>query len=64
MPVAQTCRHLHPDRPIYIAGDNDHRQEAAGKQNVGGDSAPDQNRRIQPKVNILGVGVTVMAGAG
>ncbi len=35
MPVAQTYRGLHRDRPIYIAGDNDHRREAEGKPNVG-----------------------------
>ena len=38
-PVAQTYRQLHPDRPIYIAGDNDHRREAEGKPNVGRDKA-------------------------
>jgi len=37
--VAQTYRQLHPDRPIYIAGDNDHRREAEGKPNVGRDKA-------------------------
>ena len=39
MPVAQTYRQLHPDRPIYIAGDNDHRREAEGKPNVGREKA-------------------------
>jgi Toprim domain len=29
--VARTLRHLHPDRIIYIAGDNDQRQEAKGE---------------------------------
>jgi putative DNA primase/helicase len=38
-PVAQTYRQLHPDRPIYIAGDNDHRREAEGKPNVGREKA-------------------------
>jgi len=37
--VAQTYRALYPDRPIYIAGDNDHRREAEGKPNVGRDKA-------------------------
>ena len=39
VPVAQTWRQLHPDRPIYIAGDNDHRREAEGKPNVGREKA-------------------------
>jgi phage/plasmid primase-like uncharacterized protein len=39
MPVAQTWRQLHPGRPIYIAGDNDHRREAEGKPNVGREKA-------------------------
>jgi phage/plasmid primase-like uncharacterized protein len=39
MSVAQTYRQLHPDRPIYIAGDNDHRREAEGKPNVGREKA-------------------------
>ena len=39
MPVAQTWRQLHPDQPIYIAGDNDHRREAEGKPNVGREKA-------------------------
>jgi putative DNA primase/helicase len=34
-PVAETLRQLQPDRIIYIAGDNDHQQEARGKPNVG-----------------------------
>ena len=38
-PVAQTYRQLHPDRPIYIAGDNDHRREAEEKPNVGREKA-------------------------
>jgi phage/plasmid primase-like uncharacterized protein len=38
-PVAQTWRQLHPDQPIYIAGDNDHRREAEGKPNVGREKA-------------------------
>ena len=38
-PVAETLRQLHPDRPIYIAGDNDHRREAEGKPNVGREKA-------------------------
>ncbi|HEX4173592.1 MAG TPA: toprim domain-containing protein, partial [Acetobacteraceae bacterium] len=37
--VAQTYRALYPDRPIYIAGDNDHRREAEGKPNVGREKA-------------------------
>ena len=39
VPVAQTWRQLHPDRPIYITGDNDHRREAEGKPNVGREKA-------------------------
>ena len=39
LPVAQTYRQLHPDRLIYIAGDNDHRREAEGKPNVGREKA-------------------------
>lgn len=39
LPVAQTYRQLHPERPIYIAGDNDHRREAEGKPNVGREKA-------------------------
>jgi hypothetical protein len=35
MAVAQVYRQLYPDRPIYIAGDNDHRREAEAKPNVG-----------------------------
>ena len=38
-PVAETWRQLHPDRIIYIAGDNDHRNEANGKPNVGRERA-------------------------
>lgn len=38
-PVAQTYRALYPGRPIYIAGDNDHRREAEGKPNVGREKA-------------------------
>jgi phage/plasmid primase-like uncharacterized protein len=37
--VAQAYRARYPDRPIYIAGDNDHRREAEGKPNVGRDKA-------------------------
>jgi phage/plasmid primase-like uncharacterized protein len=39
MPVAQTWRQLDPDRPIYIAGDNDHGRETEGKPNVGREKA-------------------------
>ena len=39
LPVAETYRQLHPGRPIYIAGDNDHRREADGKPNVGREKA-------------------------
>jgi putative DNA primase/helicase len=39
MPVAQTYRQRDQDRPIYIAGDNDHRREAEGKPNVGREKA-------------------------
>lgn len=38
-PVAQTYRQLYPDRPLYIASDNDHRREAEGKPNVGREKA-------------------------
>lgn len=38
-PVAQELRARSPDRPIYIAGDNDHRREAQGKPNVGREKA-------------------------
>ncbi len=37
--VAETVRQLQPDRIIYIAGDNDHQQEARGKSNVGREKA-------------------------
>ncbi len=37
--VAQIYRERFPDRPIYIAGDNDHRREAEGKPNVGREKA-------------------------
>jgi putative DNA primase/helicase len=37
--VAQAYRTRYPDRPIYVAGDNDHRREADGKPNVGRDKA-------------------------
>ncbi|HUZ64824.1 MAG TPA: zincin-like metallopeptidase domain-containing protein [Acetobacteraceae bacterium] len=37
--VAQGMRTRFPDRPIYIAGDNDHRREAEGKPNVGREKA-------------------------
>jgi len=33
--VAKAIREQHPDRPIVIAGDNDHQREAEGKANVG-----------------------------
>jgi phage/plasmid primase-like uncharacterized protein len=36
---AQACRARYPDRVIYIAGDNDHQREAAGKPNVGRERA-------------------------
>ena len=39
LPVAQTYRALHPERPIYIAGDDDHRRAAEGKPNVGREKA-------------------------
>jgi putative DNA primase/helicase len=39
MPVARTYRQRDQDRPIYIAGDNDHRREAEGKPNVGREKA-------------------------
>jgi len=38
-PVAESLRQRHPDRIIYIAGDNDHRKEANGKPNVGREMA-------------------------
>lgn len=34
-PVAEAFRQKYPDRPILIAGDNDHVKEASGKPNVG-----------------------------
>lgn len=34
-PVAEAFRAKYPDRPIFIAGDNDHVKEAEGKPNVG-----------------------------
>jgi len=34
-PVAKAFREKYPDRPIFIAGDNDHTKEADGKPNVG-----------------------------
>ena len=37
--VAETLRERHPDRIIYIAGDNDHGKEANGKPNVGREKA-------------------------
>jgi len=37
--VAQIYRAIYPERPIYIAGDNDHRREAEGKPNVGREKA-------------------------
>ena len=37
--VAQAYRARYPDRPIYIAGDNDHQREAEGKPNVGREKA-------------------------
>lgn len=37
--VARALRALEPDRIIYIAGDNDHRQEAKGRPNVGREKA-------------------------
>jgi phage/plasmid primase-like uncharacterized protein len=39
MPVAKTFRQLDQDRPIYVAGDNDHLREADGKPNVGRERA-------------------------
>lgn len=38
-PTAQACRERYPDRPIYIAGDNDHQLEAKGKPNAGRETA-------------------------
>jgi phage/plasmid primase-like uncharacterized protein len=38
-PVAETLRQHQPDRIIYIAGDNDHQQEAKGRPNVGREKA-------------------------
>ena len=38
-PVAESVRQLYPDRIVYIAGDNDQRQEAKGKPNVGREKA-------------------------
>ncbi|KWN79242.1 hypothetical protein WM24_27370 [Burkholderia ubonensis] len=34
-PVAEAFRAKYPERPIFIAGDNDHVKEAEGKPNVG-----------------------------
>ena len=39
LPVARTYRALHPERPIHIAGDDDHRRAAEGKPNVGREKA-------------------------
>ncbi|UKD18114.1 DUF5710 domain-containing protein (plasmid) [Burkholderia aenigmatica] len=38
-PVAAAFRQKYPDRPILIAGDNDHVKEASGKPNVGKDAS-------------------------
>lgn len=45
--VAKAIREQHPDRPIVIAGDNDHRREAEGKPNVGKETA----ERVAKEVN-------------
>ena len=37
--VAEIMREEYPDRAIYLAGDNDHLKEAAGKPNVGREKA-------------------------
>ena len=37
--VAEVMRQEYPDRAIYLAGDNDHLKEAAGKPNVGREKA-------------------------
>ena len=39
MAVAEIYRARDPERPIYIAGDNDHRRAADGKPNVGREKA-------------------------
>ncbi|EML1601815.1 TPA: toprim domain-containing protein [Burkholderia cepacia ATCC 25416] len=38
-PVAEAFRQKYPDRPILIAGDNDHLKESSGKPNVGKDAS-------------------------
>ncbi|OXJ06721.1 DUF5710 domain-containing protein [Burkholderia sp. HI2500] len=38
-PVAEAFRQKYPERPILIAGDNDHVKEASGKPNVGKDAS-------------------------
>lgn len=45
--VAKIIREQHPDRPIVIAGDNDHQKEAQGKPNVGKEAA----ERVAKEVN-------------
>jgi len=37
--VAESMRAAYPDRPIVIAGDNDHKREAEGKPNTGKEAA-------------------------
>jgi phage/plasmid primase-like uncharacterized protein len=45
-PVAEALRQRHPDKPLVIAGDNDHVKERQGKPNVGREKAEDAAARV------------------
>ncbi|AWK88591.1 zincin-like metallopeptidase domain-containing protein [Azospirillum thermophilum] len=45
-PVAEALRQRYPDKPLVIAGDNDHVNERQGKPNVGREKAEDAAARV------------------
>ncbi|MFP5515692.1 MAG: DUF5710 domain-containing protein [Alphaproteobacteria bacterium] len=45
-PVAEALRQRYPDKPLVIAGDNDHVKERQGKPNVGREKAEDAAARV------------------
>ena len=44
--VAEALRERYPDKPILIAGDNDHLKERQGRPNVGREKAEEAARRV------------------
>ncbi|WP_188052143.1 toprim domain-containing protein [Azospirillum sp. Sh1] len=45
-PVAEALRQPYPEKPLVIAGDNDHAKERQGKPNVGREKAEEEAARV------------------